>query len=238
MGCIVKENLLPSSTPEALRGLSEEALGLPVKICSRTSSFHGLHAGFGWEESYLGVGNQLRQSTLVIQTSSFLLANRVGGAIFFGDAMKKQTQVFQSLAIGLLVLGMAVVGSRLNAQQTSSSPVDTRAQAQEPQGQQPAQQPGQEYPAGQQSQQPQQPAPSAQQPGQPGAQAGQPQGVQTFTGMIVKSGDKYVLQDSATGTTYDIDHQDEVSKHVGRKVQVTGTLDPNGKMIHLQPSER
>src|SRR5437667_3801896 len=57
-------------------------------------------------------------------------------------------------------------------------------------------------------------------------------------GMIVKSGDKYVLQDSATGTTYDIDHQDEVSKHVGRKVQVTGTLDPNGKMIHLQPSER
>ena len=51
MGCIVKENLLPSSTPEALRGLSEEALGLPVKICSRTSSFHGLHAGFGWEKA-------------------------------------------------------------------------------------------------------------------------------------------------------------------------------------------
>src|SRR5438552_18269396 len=201
-------------------------------ILSRSAC--GLRLG----ESYLGVGNQLRQSTLVIRTSSFLLSNRVGGAIFFGDAMKKQTQVFQSLAIGLLVLGMAVVGSRLNAQQTSSSPVDTRAQAQEPQGQQPAQQPGQEYPAGQQSQQPQQPAPSAQQPGQPGAQAGQPQGVQTFTGMIVKSGDKYVLQDSATGTTYDIDHQDEVSKHVRRKVQVTGTLDPNGKMIHLQPSER
>src|SRR5437667_3801901 len=186
-------------------------------ILSRSAC--GLRLG----ESYLGVGNQLRQSTLVLQTS---------------NAMKKQTQVFQSLAIGLLVLGMAVVGSRLNAQQTSSSPVDTRAQAQEPQGQQPAQQPGQEYPAGQQSQQPQQPAPSAQQPGQPGAQAGQPQGVQTFTGMIVKSGDKYVLQDSATGTTYDIDHQDELSKHVGRKVQVTGTLDPNGKMIHLQPSER
>ena len=152
--------------------------------------------------------------------------------------MKKQTQVFQSLAIGLLVLGMAVVGSRLNAQQASSSPVDTRAHAQEPQGQQPAQQPGQEYRGGQQSQQPQQPAPPAQQPGQPGAQAGQPQGVQTFTGMIVKSGDKYVLQDSATGTIYDIDHQDEVSKHVGRKVHVTGTLDPNGKTIHLQPSER
>jgi len=51
VGRIVKENLLLSSTPEALRGLSEEALGLPVKICSRTSSFHGLHAGFGWEKA-------------------------------------------------------------------------------------------------------------------------------------------------------------------------------------------
>ena len=38
MGCIVKQNLLLSSTPEALRGLSEEAPGLPVKICSRVWS--------------------------------------------------------------------------------------------------------------------------------------------------------------------------------------------------------
>jgi len=50
VGRIVKENLLLSSTPEALRGLSEEALGLPVKICSRTSSFHGLHAGLDWRK--------------------------------------------------------------------------------------------------------------------------------------------------------------------------------------------
>lgn len=35
----------------------------------------------------------------------------------------------------------------------------------------------------------------------------QMQEVQTFTGMIVKSGDKYVLQDEATGTTYDIDRR-------------------------------
>ena len=89
----------------------------------------------------------------------------------------------------------------------------------------------------QQPPQPQQPQPSAGQQATPDAQTGQPHGLQTFTGMIVKSGDKYVLQDSATGTTYDIDHQDEVGKHVGRKVQVTGTLDPSGKMIHLQPSQ-
>src|SRR5207249_136951 len=109
-----------------------------VKICFADFILSRSACGLRLGESY-GVGNQLRQSTLVIQTSSFLLSNRVGGAIFFGDAMKKQTQVFQSFAIGLLVLGMAVVGSRLNAQ-ASNSPVDTRAQAQEPQGQQPAQQ--------------------------------------------------------------------------------------------------
>ena len=144
MGRIVKDEVreqILTGRPSASSDNPRRASGvLDGRRFSLSRSACGLRLG----ESYLGVGNQLRQSTLVIQTSSFLLSNRVGGAIFFGDAMKKQTQVFQSLAIGLLVLGMAVVGSRLNAQQTSSSPVDTRAQAQEPQGQQPAQQPGQE----------------------------------------------------------------------------------------------
>jgi hypothetical protein len=54
----------------------------------------------------------------------------------------------------------------------------------------------------------------------------------------VKSGDKYVLQDESTGKTYDIDHQDEVAKHVGRRVRVNGTLDPSGNMIHIQPANR
>jgi hypothetical protein len=52
--------------------------------------------------------------------------------------------------------------------------------------------------------------------------------------MIVKSGDKYVLQDSASNTTYDIDHQDEVKQYEGKKVRVHGTLDASGKMIHVQ----
>jgi Protein of unknown function (DUF5818) len=58
--------------------------------------------------------------------------------------------------------------------------------------------------------------------------------VQTFTGTVVKQGDKYVLQDAATGTTYDIDHQDEVKKFDGKKVRVHGTLDASTKMIHVQ----
>jgi hypothetical protein len=50
----------------------------------------------------------------------------------------------------------------------------------------------------------------------------------------VKSGDKYVLQDTASNTTYDIDAQDQVKQFEGKKVRVHGTLDPNGKMIHVQ----
>jgi len=54
-----------------------------------------------------------------------------------------------------------------------------------------------------------------------------------FVGTIVKQGNKYVFQDSASGSTYDIDHQDEVKKFEGKKVRVRGTLDSSGK-IHVQ----
>src|SRR6266496_3609951 len=54
----VKKNLLPSSTPEALRGLSEEALGLPVKICFADFILSRSACGLRLGESYLGVANQ------------------------------------------------------------------------------------------------------------------------------------------------------------------------------------
>lgn len=43
-----------------------------------------------------------------------------------------------------------------------------------------------------------------------------------------------MLHDESTGQTYDLDHQDEVQKYAGKRVRVHGTLDPTGKMIHLQ----
>jgi hypothetical protein len=61
-----------------------------------------------------------------------------------------------------------------------------------------------------------------------------PTDTQSFSGTIVKSGDKYMLQDEASGKTYDIDHQDEVQKFDGKRVKVKGTLDASGKTIHLQ----
>jgi hypothetical protein len=42
------------------------------------------------------------------------------------------------------------------------------------------------------------------------------------------------LQESASNNTYDIDRQDELKQFEGKKVRVHGTLDSDGKMIHVQ----
>jgi hypothetical protein len=81
--------------------------------------------------------------------------------------------------------------------------------------------------------------PPSQTPDQPQAsQNSDPQsdatGAKEYVGTVVKQGNKYVFQDGASGNTYDIDHQDEVKKFEGKKVRVHGTLDPSGKMIHVQ----
>ena len=103
-----------------------------------------------------------------------------------------------------LLAGIRLCGVQLNAQQQSDP--------------QPAPPPSQ-----------QQPAPDSQ---TPQTQSQQTQ-VQTFAGTIMKAGDKYVLQD-ANGTNYDIDRQDLVKSHEGKKVRISGTLDPDGKTIHVK----
>jgi hypothetical protein len=134
---------------------------------------------------------------------------------------KKRIHSLRFLAVLVLVSGMTLLSAQLYAQPAPSS-----------QQQYPSQQPalGSE-------QQPRQPGQTPDQSGQqaPDSQSqSQQPGVQVFTGVIVKSGDKYVFQDSDSGTTYDIDHQDQVKQFEGKKVRVHGTLDPNGKMIHVQ----
>jgi uncharacterized protein HemX len=86
-----------------------------------------------------------------------------------------------------------------------------------------------------QSQNQQQPQPNQSQTQQsPDTQAQQAANTQEFVGTIVKSGDKWMFQDSASGKTYDIDHQEVVKKFEGKKVKVHGTMDPDGKTIHVQ----
>jgi uncharacterized protein YdeI (BOF family) len=85
-----------------------------------------------------------------------------------------------------------------------------------------------------QQQPPAQTSPNQSGQGAPDSQADaqQAQG-QIFAGTIKKTGDKYVLQD-ASGTSYDVDRQDLVKKYEGQKVRINGTLDPDGKTIHVK----
>jgi uncharacterized protein YdeI (BOF family) len=96
-----------------------------------------------------------------------------------------------------------------------------------------AQQSGSQSQDSQQTQSQQPPASQQQQPDQ-AQSTDQSGGASEFVGTVVKQGDKYMFQDAASGSTYDIDHQDEVKKFEGKKVRVRGTLDPNTKMIHVQ----
>jgi uncharacterized protein YdeI (BOF family) len=130
--------------------------------------------------------------------------------------IKRQTHSLRLFGGLMLASGMFLLGAQLYAQQDSPSP----------QSQYPAQQSGQQQQPGQATTPSAQPAPDS--------QAQSPSaGTQVFTGTIVKSGDKYVFQDSS-GATYDIDAQDQVKQFEGKKVRVHGTLDPSGKMIHVQ----
>lgn len=118
--------------------------------------------------------------------------------------------------LGTLALSLSLALPLSAQQNTPSQPADPTAQ-------QPAQ-----PPQGSTSQTPDsRPTPDA-------TPQAAPTDSQTFTGTIMKSGDKYVLQDTASGTTYDIDHQEQVKQYEGKKVRVRGTLDPSGKMIHVQ----
>ena len=87
-----------------------------------------------------------------------------------------------------------------------------------------------------QSQPPSQQPPQSQEPGtgqqQPPAQ--QQQG-QTFTGTMKLNGNTYVFVDDASKATYNLDHQDQLSKYKldGKKVQIVGTLETASNTIHV-----
>ena len=156
--------------------------------------------------------------------------------------MKKQLKSFWSLGALAMILG---VGTSLNAQQATppstttdpaaaapqtqtSDPATTPTQPSDPTAQQPA-----TTPQTQTNQTPEQ-QPSQAAPDTQGQAAASATDSQTFSGTVVKAGDKYVLQDADSGKTYDIDHQDQVKQYEGKKVRVHGTLDASGKMIHVQ----
>jgi uncharacterized protein YdeI (BOF family) len=144
------------------------------------------------------------------------------------DFMKNRSLLFTS-ALALFL--SAAIG--LNAQSTPSSTTPPDTQAQQPSTPDQTAPPTTTAPTQDQAT----PAPSQNpektEQAAPDASANGATAVQTFSGNVVKSGDKFVLQDES-GTTYDTDHQDEMAKFEGKRVKVHGTLDASGKMIHVQ----
>ena len=66
------------------------------------------------------------------------------------------------------------------------------------------------------------------------------QSARSFEGKIQKSGDKLVLQDSAAGTSYQLDDQSKAKQYEGKNVKVMGTVDSASNTLHvvdITPSE-
>ena len=155
--------------------------------------------------------------------------------------------VLATLALAMICWGSALQAQNTpsttpdrQAQQPSSSP-DTTPPQSTPETQAPSSQsPSSQTPDSTQSPDTTTPPPSSrtpesgaqQPPSRSGADSGAA-GTQTFSGTVVKQGDKYVLKDDS-GHTYDIDHQDEVKKFDGKRVRVQGTLDPSTNKIMVK----
>jgi uncharacterized protein YdeI (BOF family) len=124
--------------------------------------------------------------------------------------------VFDLSVLGALTLAFALVwGSPF----VGTSPAFAQDQAQ------PQQQPGQTQPAQPDQTQPQQP-----QPDQNQAQTA------TFTGTVVKNGDQFALRDSS-GAVYTLDDSQRAKPFEGKTVKVTGQLDEQAKVIHVESIE-
>jgi hypothetical protein len=84
-----------------------------------------------------------------------------------------------------------------------------------------------------------QPTPSSSQTSQQSEQAppqAQSPAAQTFTGTIVKDGDKYILQAAGTNV-YQLDDQERAKQYEGQQVKIAGTLDASGNRLHVSSIE-
>lgn len=58
-----------------------------------------------------------------------------------------------------------------------------------------------------------------------------------FSGTVVKSGDHFILSDSANKLSFVLDDTQKVSQFEGKKVKVTGTVDVGNNTIHVESIE-
>ena len=58
--------------------------------------------------------------------------------------------------------------------------------------------------------------------------------MRTFSGRIARAGNKYVLEDSSAKVSYFLDDQKSARKFDGQKVTITGTLDKQSNVLHVE----
>jgi hypothetical protein len=87
----------------------------------------------------------------------------------------------------------------------------------------------------QQQQQQSPPKPDMQQPNTPQPDQSATKAV-VITGMIVKSGSAFVLRDSS-GIVYQLDAQEKAQSYEGKSVKVTGKLEAETKILHVDTIE-
>ncbi len=78
------------------------------------------------------------------------------------------------------------------------------------------------------------PQPGQQQPNPPAQQ--QPPAALTLMGTIVKDGTRYVLKVSSN-SAYQLDDQEKVKAYEGKQVRISGSLDAEGKVLHVTSIE-
>lgn len=76
------------------------------------------------------------------------------------------------------------------------------------------------------------PMPVIQEPQSPPSQTPDASKTTTFTGTIVKDGEQYILRDSS-GSVYKLDDASRAQSFEGKTVKVTGRLDRDSKIIHV-----
>ena len=156
--------------------------------------------------------------------------------------MKTKIQYLSFIATLAVVFGMISWGSAFA--QSTSTPSDSTPQTQP--APTPDTPPSQQTPQAQPAPTPDNPPATQQTPDQAqppsskdnsaagdSSAAGAASDSQTFSGTVVKSGDKYMLKDDS-GKTYDIDHQTDVAKFEGKRVRVQGKLDDTGTKIMVK----
>jgi hypothetical protein len=189
----------------------------------------------------------IRRGIMAGRLQQLLPKSRTGYWRIFVKTRIQSLSFLATLALAMICWGSALQAQNTpsttpdrQAQQPSSSP-DTTPPQSTPETQAPSSQsPSSQTPDSTQSPDTTTPPPSSrtpesgaqQPPSGSGADSGAA-GTQTFSGTVVKQGDKYVLKDDS-GHTYDIDHQDEVKKFDGKRVRVQGTLDPSTNKIMVK----